>query len=166
MKKLIPVILVIVLILSVAPACLAANTDTLADWNIRIVVPDGKTAVLKGTEYYIYEQNEGSIPYVMLTPYGKYDSGEKFLSDFTEYMMKQHEDLTVVTDPVQRTIGDKDCWETAYKYDVSGNEVVDRRIVTIRNNAAYLFTSKECKELNMMVDNMLEEVITNAEFIP
>ena len=48
------------------------NYDTLADWEIRIAVPDDTTAVLKGNEYYIYAQHEGSIPYVMLRPY-RYD---------------------------------------------------------------------------------------------
>ena len=48
------------------------NYDTLADWEIRIAVPDDTTAVLKENEYYIYAQHEGSIPYVMLRPY-RYD---------------------------------------------------------------------------------------------
>ena len=38
------------------PACGAAegNFDSLTDWNVRIAVPEGTTAVLKGSEYYIY----------------------------------------------------------------------------------------------------------------
>ena len=56
MKKLSTVLcflLVFVMILS--PVCYAKgdNTDTLADWDIRITVPDGATAVLEGDDYWI-----------------------------------------------------------------------------------------------------------------
>ena len=70
-KNAIALCLVLALILLLAPFGFAAgeNYDTLADWNIRIAVPDNTTAVLKGSEYYIYAQKEGSIPYVMLTTY-------------------------------------------------------------------------------------------------
>ena len=67
MKKQLSLILTIILILSLTPIALADNTDTISNWNIRISVPEGKTAVLKGSEYYIYGQHEGSIPYVMLS---------------------------------------------------------------------------------------------------
>ena len=78
MKKQLSLILTIILILSLTPIALADNTDTISNWNIRISVPEGKTAVLKGSEYYIYGQHEGSIPYVMLRTY-RYDSAEKWL---------------------------------------------------------------------------------------
>ena len=69
MKKTMSVLCFILLFsILIAPLCDAAgdNYDTLVDWNIKIKVPDNTTAVLKGNEYYIYAQHEGSIPYVML----------------------------------------------------------------------------------------------------
>ncbi|MBQ5412531.1 MAG: hypothetical protein IIU19_04025 [Oscillospiraceae bacterium] len=69
MKKTISVVclmLALSMVLSVAVYAAGDNYDTLADWEIRIAVPDDTTAVLKGNEYYIYAQHEGSIPYVML----------------------------------------------------------------------------------------------------
>ena len=69
MKKL-PVLLSFILFFSLilCPAASAQdNYDTLADWEIRIAVPDeAAAAVLQGNSYYIYAQQEGYIPYVML----------------------------------------------------------------------------------------------------
>ena len=56
MKKQFSLILTIILILSLTPIALADNTDTILDWNIRISVPEGKTAVMKGREYDTYGQ--------------------------------------------------------------------------------------------------------------
>ena len=55
MKKQFSLVLTIILILSLTPIALADNTDTISDWNIRISVPEGRTAVLKGSEYDICE---------------------------------------------------------------------------------------------------------------
>ena len=97
MNKQISIVLIFVLTLSMTPLCYAKNTDTLADWNVKIAVPDGKTAVLQGSEYYIFGQQEGSIPYVMLRPY-RYDDPEKFITDFTEYMQGQHGKPSAISD--------------------------------------------------------------------
>ena len=80
-KVLIALCVALLLAASLSPLCAAAgdNFDTLADWNIRIAVPDdAAAAVLKGNEYYIYAQKAGYIPYVMLTVY-RYDSEEAFI---------------------------------------------------------------------------------------
>ena len=158
MKKLLSVVLILVLILSVTPLCYAKNTDTLADWNIRITVPDGKTAVLKGSEYYIYGQHEGSIPYVMLRPY-RYDDPGKFIMDFTEYMQGQYADFTVTSPATRKTIGNKRCWEIDYGYTVSGYAVTDRRIVVKVGELVYMFASKEIGELGMTIGGMLDDVV-------
>ena len=57
MKKLFSMVLAIVLSLSFTSPGFADNTDTISNWNIRISVPESKTAVLKGSEYYIYGQH-------------------------------------------------------------------------------------------------------------
>ena len=75
---------VLMLALLLSTVCFAdeGNFDTLADWNLKVAVPEGATALLKGNCYYIYPQHEGYIPYVMITA-SRYDSGDKFISDFT-----------------------------------------------------------------------------------
>ena len=163
MKKLYSFILVMVLILSLAPECFA-NTDTLSDWNIRITVPEGKTAVLRESEYYIYGQNEGSIPYVMLRPY-RYDDPEEFITDFTEYMQRQYSDLAVVCPAVQKTIGNKRCYEIDYTYKVSGYDVLDRRVVITVDGITYMFASKEIESNGMTIGSMLDDVVANCEFL-
>ena len=62
MKKLLTTIcFILVFSMVFSSVCYAAgdNYDTLADWNIKIAVPDDTTAVLKGNEYYIYAQSVG-----------------------------------------------------------------------------------------------------------
>ena len=165
-KNGIALFLVLALILMLAPFGFAAgeNYDTLADWNIRIAVPDNTTAVLKGSEYYIYAQKEGSIPYVMLTTY-RYSSVEKFLSDFTAFMQGKYADLEVTAEAAQKTIGNKSCYEVDYRYSVSGNEVKDRRIVLYVDGLVYLFASKEVEARGMTVGSMLEDIVADCVFL-
>ncbi len=168
MKKTLSMLcLVLVLSLLLAPPACAAggNYDTLTDWDIRIAVPDEATAaVLKGSEYYIYAQHEGSIPYVMLKTYN-YDSEELFLEEFTTYMQKQYADLKVVKEAAEKTVGDRNCLETDYTYTVQGYDVLDRRIVFVAGGRLYMFASKEIASLGMTVGGMLEEVVANAEIL-
>ena len=133
MKKIVSALcFLLMLALLLSPLCFAAgdNYDTLADWNIRIAVPDGTTAVLQGNEYYIYAQHEGSIPYVMLRTYG-YDDEQTFITDFTEYMRGHYPDLKVTADAAQKTFGGKSCFEIDYSYKVSGYDVKDRRVIKV-----------------------------------
>ena len=167
MKKTTSVLcLLLALSMLLSPLCCAAgdNYDTLADWDIRIAVPDGATAVLKGGEYYLYAQKAGYIPYVMLRPY-KYESEQKFLEDFTEYMGGQHADLSVTRPPEKLAVGDKLCWETDYSYKISGVEVVDRRIAVKHGERVYMFASKEVPSRGMTVGTMLEDVVAECEFL-
>ena len=167
MKKLLSILCFLLMFsLLLSPTAFAAggNTDTLADWNIKITVPDDAVAVLKGGEYYLYAQKEGSIPYVMLTTY-RYSSLEKFIADFTAYMQKQHSDLKILSEAAPIRIGDKDCCEIDFGYKVSGYDVLDRRIVLFTEDRTYLFASKEVEALNMTVGGMLEDVIANCELL-
>ena len=140
------------------------DSDTLTDWNLKITVPDGATAVLNGSEYYIYAQQAGSIPYVMVRTYS-YDDAETFLSIFTEYMQEQYSDLKITADTAEKIIGDKKCFEIDYTYKVSGYDVRDRRIVIAVGGKMYMFSSKEIEELGMTLGDMLEDVVANCEFL-
>lgn len=158
--------LLLVLSMLLSPLCLAAgsNTDTLADWHVVVTVPDGATAALKGSSYYIYAKKAGAIPYVMLCTY-HYDSEETFIKDFTEYMKKQYSDLKVTAPAARKTVGDLNCWEIDYTYKVNGYNVKDRRIVVNVNGTTYMFASKEIESRGDTVGNMLEEVIESCVFL-
>jgi len=167
MKKILTALcLLLVFSLAFSPLCYAAgdNTDTLADWNIKITVPDNTTAVLKGSEYYIYAQRVGSIPYVKLTA-ARFDSAEDYISGLTPYMQKQYPDLKVTAEAEKKTVGDKSCYEIDYSYKVSGYDVKDRRIVFTVDGLTYMFTSKEVESLGMTLGSMLEDVVSECEIL-
>ena len=164
MKKLFSLILTIILSLSLTSFAFADNTDTISNWNIRISVPEGKTAVLKGSEYYIFGQHEGSIPYVMLRTY-RYNNAEEFITDFTEYMRQQYSDLRVISAAEQKTIGNKRCWEIDFGYTVSGYEVKDRRVIITAGETTYMFASKEIESNGMLIGSMLDDVVADCELL-
>ena len=167
MKKIISSIcLILMLSMLLSTACFAdeGNYDTLADWNIKVAVPDGATAVLKGNSYYIYAKKTGYIPYVMITTY-KYDSADKFISDFTAYMQKQYSDLKVTSEAAEKTIGGRDCTEIDYSYKVSGYEVKDRRVIIVVDGLTYMFASKEIEKRGDTLGDMLEQVVAGCEFL-
>ena len=167
MKKLIPALCLLLLL----TACLAPlgcaeseNYDTLADWNIKIHVPDGTTAVLNGNAYYIYPEKAGYLPYVMLNSY-RYSSLELFLSDFVEYMAGQYSDIRLLSDPYAVSIGGKQGTELDFRYSVSGYAVSDRRVILYENARAYVFCAKEVPELEQSVGTLLEDVIADCELL-
>ena len=167
MKKQISMLCFILLLsMMIAPFSYAAgdNYDTLADWDIRIAVPENTNAVLEGREYYIYAQHDGSIPYVMLRPY-RYSDEQSFITDFTEYMKEQYPDLSVTSEMTRKTIGNKTCWEIDYTYKVSGYDVRDRRVAIAHNDLVYMFASKEIEAIGLTVGTMLDDVIADCEFL-
>ena len=165
MKKLIPFFAILMIAFLFIPVCSAEdNSDLIAEWNLRVSVPENTYAVLEGNEYYIYAQQEGSIPYVMITTYS-FDSAEDFIPAFTEYMQNQYKDLVVTSDAKEKQIGEKQCYEIDYSYTVSGYEVKDRRIVAAVDGITYMFASKEVPELDETVGTMLEDVIADCIFI-
>lgn len=167
MKKALRLAICLLLVFAMlAPSlCFAEeNYDTLADWNLKVKVPEGKTAVLKGNTYYIYGQHVGYIPYVMITAM-QYESEEKYIDDFTASMQRNYADFTVTSEAAKATIGDKDCWEIEYGYTVSGFEVRDRRIIIKVGDLVYMFASKEVEEKGMTIGSMLEDVVADCEFL-
>ena len=157
--------MVLALSMLLTPLCFAEdNYDTLADWDLRVKVPEGTTAVLKGSSYYIYAQRSGEIPYVMIMAY-HYESEEKFIADFTASMSRSYPDLVVTQEAVRRDIGDKSGWEIDYGYTVSGYEVADRRIVMMVGERVYMFASKEIAELDRTIGTMLDDVVADCEFL-
>ncbi len=167
MKKLMTalcLILVFSMLLSPVASAAGPNTDTLADWDLKITVPEGKTAVLKGSEYYIYGAKEGSIPYVMVRMYS-YDSAEKFIEDFTAYMQKQYKDLRVTAEAAEKTVGGRRCLEIDYTYKVQNYDVQDRRVVVTVGDKTYMFASKEVASIGLTLGDMLDQVVAGCEFL-
>ena len=158
-----PVLLLCLMLVSVGCAG-EENVDTLTGWNIKIEVPEGATAVLEGNEYYIYAQQAGEIPYVMVRTY-RYDNETELIRDFTAYMTGQYADLKVTADATKKTIGDKECYEIDYAYTISGYDVTDRRIVMVVDGTAYMFGSKEIDSLGMTIGSMLDDVVANCTFL-
>ena len=107
------------------------NFDTLADWEIRVAVPDeAAAAVLQGNSYYIYAQQEGYIPYVMLMATSRFASEEEFIDYLNEAMASQYrsQGFQIASPAELRTVGSKLCYEVDYTYTISGYDAVDRRI--------------------------------------
>ena len=147
------------------PLCCAAdNYDTLADWDIKVAVPDGATAVLKGNEYYIYARTVGSIPYVMLRAY-RYDSAEGFIEEFIAALQKERADLEVTSEIEPVAVGGKLCYEIDYNYSISGNRIEVRLLAITVGERTYMFLSKEVPARGLTVGTMLEDVVAGCEFL-
>lgn len=157
-------LMLIICVMLSAAGFAGEQNDSLTDWNLRIVVPEGAKAVLEDSEYYLYAKEAGSIPYVMVRTYG-YEFPRAFLDEFTDYMKTQYADLKVTAGPAEKTFGDKKCLEIDYSYQVSGYTVKDRRIVTAAQDQTYMFASKEIEELDLTVGSMLEDVVADCEFV-
>ena len=169
MKRLFHVLtwmLAFTMLLSAAAFAAGSNSDTLVNWDIKITTPDDTVAVLKGNWYYIYTKQEGRIPYVMVTVFNlERDSDRAFFEELTESMKSDYADLRLTSDVEQKTIGGKNCSELDYSYQVSGYDVIDRRIITVHNGRTYMFASKEVPELKLYVDNLLEDTVRESVFL-
>ena len=170
MKKL-PVLLSFILIFSLIlcpPASAQDNCDTLADWEIRVAVPDeAAAAVLQGNSYYIYAQQEGYIPYVMLMATSRFASEEEFIDYLNDSMADQYRNQSFqITSPAElKTVGDRLCYEVDYAYTISGYDAVDRRIFITVGDLTYMFASKEVPSRGMTLGNMLEDVVAGCVFL-
>ena len=168
MRRMISMLLAVVLVCSLAGGALADDEyDTLADWGIRVFVPDGTTSVYDGSDdcYYIYTTEDEGIPYVMLTTFTGFDSEKEFIEEFTDYMETEYTDLKVTSETSQKKIGDRKCFEIDYGYTISGCDVHDRRVVFLEDGTTYMFCSKEVEELDLTVGIMLEEIVAMSELI-
>ena len=136
--------------------------DNLASWNIKVVVPEGTEGVLDGSDYYLYTQNTGEIPYVMVHAYSMDTTAEQFLEDFADYMEGQYDDLTVAEGPSEVAVGNKDAWKVVYSYSIQGYDARDTRYAIVENDTVYLFGSKEVEALDRTVGGLLEEVVSDS----
>ena len=170
-KKSIALTVALALAISSFPVCAAAeddfNYDTLADWDIRIDVPPHSTATLSSDgNYYIYTQEYGSIPYVLVRAYPDFADEEDFVNGyFTDYMAENYADLEVIQEFQPVVIGSRDFYAIQYGYTVQGYDVTDIRIIKTIGDTTYRFASKEIEDLDMSVGDALLYVCENCLFL-
>ena len=150
--------------------------DTLADWNIKVAVPDNTIAkfivenhyISDDGNYYIYTQEYNSIPYVMLRVYEGYEDELDFIDGyFTDFMKKQYPDLRITKEAQIVSVGalGLSFYEIDYEYSIQEYTARDRRLVTNVEGKTYMFASKEVEELGRTVGDLLEEVAATCVFL-
>jgi len=139
--------------------------DTLADWAIKVPVPEGVTAVYDADGYTLYITDDESIPYVRINSYGGYSSKEELADDLIRIMGEEHEDLSVLTGPDPIEIGGRECLDVVFEYGVQGYTVQDIRIITEAGSRTYMFTAKEVRELELYANGMLQLVVTGSIYL-
>ena len=139
-----------------------ANVDDLVSWGIKVAVPDGCEAVLKGEEYYIYTETPGKMPYVLLTSYTIKGDETEFINKFTDFMKDGYADLQIAEEPTKTKIGDKDGWKFVYTYGVEGHETRDTRFLVVKDGRQYVFGTKEIADLGISAGDTYEKVISDA----
>ena len=143
------------------------NSTTIADWNIKVPIPDGGTGILDGNtgEFYIHPSGQDGIPYVMILPFDYSYGGEAFLNSFTDNMLSHYPDLQVTEDIHEIKIGQYDCWQTRYEYTISGYKAQDRRVAIDHNGKIYMFAVKEIPELYLTTGDLLENTLQELIFL-
>lgn len=170
-RRILALCMAIVFLLAAAGVSFAEEPeyDTLADWNIKIAVPDNTMAALSSDgNYYIFTQAYDSIPYVMLRVYDDYTDELDFIDGyFTDFMKRQYPDLRVTREAEMVTVGDLwlPFYEIDYEYSIQEYTAQDRRLVTTVLGKTYMFASKEVEELGRTVGDLLEEVAATCVFL-
>lgn len=143
------------------------NSTTIADWNIKVPIPDGGTGILDGNtgEFYIHPSGQDGIPYVMILPFDYSYGGEAFLNSFKDNMLSHYPDLQVTEDIHEIKIGQYDCWQTRYEYTISGYKAQDRRVAIDHNGKIYMFAVKEIPELYLKTGDLLENTLQELIFL-
>lgn len=143
------------------------NSTTIADWNIKVPIPDGGTGILDGNtgEFYIHPSGQDGIPYVMILPFDYSYGGEAFLNSFKDNMLSHYPDLQVTEDIHEIKIGQYDCWQTRYEYTISGYKAQDRRVAIDHNGKIYMFAVKEIPELYLTTGDLLENTLQELIFL-
>lgn len=143
------------------------HSTTIADWNIKVPIPDNSTSILDGStgEFYIYPMGQEGIPYVMILPFDYPYGGESFLNSFKDNMLNHYPDLQVTEDIHEIEIGQYSCWQTRYEYNISGYKAQDRRVAIDHNGKIYMFATKEIPELNLTVGTLLDDTVRELIFL-
>lgn len=120
--------------------------------------------VTKDKDGYIYvaktiNDNEATIPYVIIGKYDNFNNSVQFLNSFTDYMRKNYSDLSIVLDLVSGNVGDKLVYGIAYNYTSSNHLIVDNRYAIVIDNVVYMLGSKEENTNTTEINNVVEHII-------
>lgn len=129
------------------------------------VVADVYTAIRQEDGFvYIYTQNDGSMPYVII---GRYEIvSEDFADAFTAYMAGSYSDLRVVQDAYPVSIAGKSFTKIVYEYTAGGYTVQDTRLFSAAGNFTYMFGAKEVPSLVYYVgDGYLDRVAGSCDML-
>ena len=141
-----------------APAAgITASSEAIALDDLGISIAPGSYISIEQTDgfVYIYTQESGTIPYVIVGCYNI--TAEDFTDQFTQYMAQEYSDLQVTSQESMITLNDREFSGIVYSYHVGGYVVQDTRLFFAENGNTYMFGAKEIPELSDYVGSTLEE---------
>ena len=141
-----------------APAAgITASPEAVALDDLGISIVPGSYISIEQTDgfVYVYTQESGTIPYVIVGYYNI--TAEDFTNQFTQYMAQEYSDLQVTSQESMITLNDREFSCIVYSYNVGGYVVQDTRLFFAENGNTYMFGAKEIPELSYYVGSTLEE---------
>lgn len=137
----------------------------LDDLNISIRASDYVSVRQEEECVYIYTEDDGYIPYVMITMYDF--TADDFIDQFTDLLASAYSDLQVDQGATPFTLGGgKKFTLVAYNYTISGYDATDIRLFREFNNCTYVFCTKVVPDLNMAIPNgYIESVAGSMEIL-
>ena len=171
MKKLLSIIVIAAVLAAtlIVPTASAESKPytitytNITGWNLRLARPLESVMTMQGSHLFIYMEEAGYIPYVLVELYN-FKSEEEFMDALTEAMRDAYADLKVVSPAHKTVVGGKECYEIRYTYTIQGYLITDRRIAITHDGRTFEFGSVELEELNQTVGNLLEDMLQNSAF--
>ena len=149
-----------------APAAgITASPEAVALDDLGISIVPGSYISIEQTDgfVYVYTQESGTIPYVIVGYYNI--TAEDFTNQFTQYMAQEYSDLQVTSQESMITLNDREFSGIVYSYNVGGYVVQDTRLFFAENGNTYMFGAKEIPELSYYVGNTLEETAGSFAYL-
>lgn len=142
--------------------------EVLADWGIAVPVFDEYSSELYEDleEYYIFTEEPGYIPYVMVCYYSGFDSAEEAAEYLLDNMTAYYEDLQMEADPQWTQIGGKTCYEMDLSYLLDDEVILDRRVLVDGGSRVFMFTSKEIEGFDSGTESLLEDAVEGCILLP
>ena len=149
-----------------APATGAvASSEIIALDDLGISIVPGSYISIEQLEgfVYIYTQESGTIPYVIVGCYNV--AAEDFTDQFTQYMGQEYSDLQVTSQESMITLKDREFSSIQYSYNVGGYVIQDTRLFLAENGNTYMFGAKEIPDLSYYVGSTLEETAGSFAYL-
>ena len=149
-----------------APAAgITASPEAVALDDLGISIVPGSYISIEQTDgfVYVYTQESGTIPYVIVGYYNI--TAEDFTNQFTQYMAQEYSDLQVTSQESMITLNDREFSGIVYSYNVGGYVVQDTRLFFAENGNTYMFGAKELPELSYYVGYTLEETAGSFAYL-